>query len=98
MKLKTVITLRTAFIAAIVIAVVGFLLIDNYQPVRDVIGNIMRGEILVWKVCPPTDLIPPPPVGYVLDCNRIVLPYRWVLAVLAVFIAGAAILQRRKSN
>ena len=97
-ELPTWLTLRTAFIIGAATAIVGFLLIDNYSFRADILTNIMYGQISLGEKCPPRDLIPPPSPGSFGegDCRVFLLPYRWLLAGLVLFVAAVGVVERRR--
>lgn len=92
-------TFRESLVIAAVLALVGFFSMNSYNPNLGVLGNAMRGRILVTEWCP----VPPSHDG--LDFGQyssvvgqpepappflcgFSFRYRWVLIGLVLLVAG----------
>jgi hypothetical protein len=77
---------RDGLIIATVIAIVSFMFIHRYNPVRGPLANIMNAEIFITDACPPVDLFAQPSETRPEGCSQ-KIPYRWVFAGLVLFVA-----------
>jgi hypothetical protein len=93
-------SLRSSAIGAAAIAVVCFFLIHVYYPLGGFIANIMAATINLTSACPgPYDIDPNTyeKVQSSAFCG-VYVPYRWILALLVLFVAASALIERRKSE
>ncbi len=91
-------TFRESLAIAAVVALLSFFFIHNYNPTIGFLANIMRADIYFTSPCPyvsPYDTAPaaPPP-----GCGENVLPYRWILAGLVLFVGFCWYRERRTKS
>ena len=92
MNYKDLLNRRNAIIAAVAVAVIGFLVIQEPYgiPYNGLLSRILYGEIFYTDRC----------INNSNDdwfCG-VDIPYRWLLVVVAAVIAGALMAPRKKSR
>ena len=83
-------TFRESMAIAAVLALLAFFLMHGpYYPQLGIIGNAMNNAIYLTTPCPESYMDQPPNCG-------VQIPYRWILAVLVLFVAGCWYLESKR--